>query len=79
MGKLARRASRSSPVFRKLTAQWPRASAQPIPLLQSITALSQISFFEAERKVICKKRIFDNNLDFEKFSLATAFVAFVKH
>ena len=41
------------------------------------TTLSQISFFKAERKVIYKKIIFDDNLDFANFSSASAFVAIV--
>ena len=56
-----------------------RAFAQSIPLLQPTTTLSQISFFYAEKKLLVKALIFDNNLDFEKFSSASAFVAFVKH
>ena len=77
-GKLVRRASTPSTFCRKLLVQWSRAFAQPIPFLQPTTTLCQISFFQAERKVIYEKLIFDDNLDFENFSSASAF-AVVMH
>ena len=36
-------------------------------------------FLLRREKIIHKKLIFDDNLDFEKFSSASTFVAFVRH
>ena len=78
-GELARRASRPLPFCQKLTIQWSRAFVLPIPLLEPNTTSGQIRFFSPERKLIYKKLIFDDSLDFEKFSSSSVFVVVVKH